>query len=369
MKDLKTNKIVKNRRFFALFLMFLCCVSIHAQYKVVGEDDGAAVAYATIHAENGTLLGLTDEKGIVPQTIKEANGTITIRQIGYQTTTIDLKNVTDGIIKMRPAVHNMNEIVVSSQGKEYIRIRGYYRNFMEENGKLCYFQQGVEDCYFKLNGKSSKSTRVQSSIHYSPDIKLKDNGKLPNVGKLFSALSITTNGRPKINIYNTSELLARTDSMLTDSISHTRKARFHIDGQNKTISMSIDTKDFYGNKSFNLSLLGKLIGLKQFHIEGYKKNQIYKRVEGKGFYTVRDLLSESEHLQLLVKEKKDIKSRNITWFGEKYIIDYELLSKDEMKEKYKNTATSLKLKTPDDIPTLPTAYVEALKTMKVYEDK
>lgn len=40
-----------------------------------------------------------------------------------------------------------------------------------------------------------------------------------------------------------------------------------------------------------------------------------------------------------------------------------------MKEKYKNTATSLKLKTPDDIPALPTAYVEALKTMKVYEDK
>lgn len=351
-------------------LLFFSTISM-AQYRVVDIQDGAAIAYATLHNEAGNTLGTTTERGELPASALQAKGKISITHIGYEPYSVDLSQQKDSLIGMLPITYALKEVSVGSNPNGYMKLKGFFRYYIDEGGKICYYKQGIANHYFKMKNGRPRVTKLNSPMYYAADIQLRKDGKLPNVSKLADCVFVEPEYKVEINHYPTEHLRPHCDTILVNKDKRYKKVKVHTGAENKTIELSslwFENDSAETAKGLNLSLLGKLIGLKRFVVKNTKRNEIY-RYNPNGAHSVCDLISISGHTDVIVKDKGDTKDRAMSIYGEFFVLDYEIIDKEDIATESKKLFDSHNVSRPNTVPRLAEGVEKAVKNMKSITDE
>jgi hypothetical protein len=115
-------------------LIFICVViftfSVYSQstYKktVWDEECDCAVKYATINSDVNDYV-ISNEEGVF--TFKTNNDYATIRMLGYKVKKINLKDVTNDTIYLKPKLYELEEVVIVSDGYFKSMIKSIPKNY------------------------------------------------------------------------------------------------------------------------------------------------------------------------------------------------------------------------------------------------
>lgn len=110
--------------FFTLIAL-LMATALQAQIRVVDIRDNIGVQAASVYDAHNNLLGLTNPKGLLPDT--KGAKEIMVRHISYDVVKVKLGDVKDGMIKLTPREVPIDEFVVMAPKHTREKVDGYYR--------------------------------------------------------------------------------------------------------------------------------------------------------------------------------------------------------------------------------------------------
>lgn len=137
-------------KIITLLLLALLPVVAKAQFTIVDSESGEVIPGAYVFGENGSLLGMSNDKGVV----EGATGKVTLSMLSYEPLTVDATGLT-GEVKLTAQPFALNEATVGKP--EYLKISGTFRDVVTNSGKLVMYREGIMDFYY--NTSSKKWTR------------------------------------------------------------------------------------------------------------------------------------------------------------------------------------------------------------------
>ena len=133
--------IMTKKSLVAFFLILFSVVSMKAQRFQVIDADGDPVPYATVTTVQGKLIGTTDIDGVFENTTE--NKVLCLSQVAYKPLTVNLAEISDGLVTMEDADYVLPDVVVKP--KELLYVQTYYRvTYIDEEGPL-YYRAGIID--------------------------------------------------------------------------------------------------------------------------------------------------------------------------------------------------------------------------------
>lgn len=158
----------KTIRLFLMLLMLLATNTVSAQRIQVVDDDGDAIAYASVMTPDAKFLGITDFDGYLAD-VKGAN-VITVSHVAYKTQTVDLSKLTEKRIVLEDSDFGLKEITVTP--KPYVYVQTYYRTYMyDEHEGIVYYRAGITDNIYERATHKLKTHTTHVSKSYKGIIK------------------------------------------------------------------------------------------------------------------------------------------------------------------------------------------------------
>lgn len=160
--------MIRTLRFILLLGMLLTANTIFAQRIQVVDDDGDAIAYASVMTQDAKFIGITDLDGYLADV--KGNDVITISHVAYKTLTVDLKKQTDKRIVLEDSDFGLAEITVSP--KPYVYVQTYYRVYMyDDHDGIMYYRAGVTDNIYERATHKLKTHTTHVSKSFKGIIK------------------------------------------------------------------------------------------------------------------------------------------------------------------------------------------------------
>ncbi|MBQ6964995.1 MAG: hypothetical protein IJP82_04815 [Bacteroidaceae bacterium] len=125
-------------------------LNLSAQKIQTVDHDGRPIAFAHVMNAEGTLLGVTDQDGILSDV--QGAKTLHITHVTCKPRVIQTTDIHDGRIILDDADFNLPEITVTP--KDWLYIETYYRvAIIQNHNELLFFGEGIYDNYIDLNSK------------------------------------------------------------------------------------------------------------------------------------------------------------------------------------------------------------------------
>lgn len=142
------------KKLFSLACLLWLTQSLLAQRIQVVDDDGDAIAYASVMTEDAQFIGITDNDGF----LADAKGAsvVSISHVAYKTKTVDLTQLADKRITLEDSDFGLTEITVTP--KPYVYVQTYYRLYMyDDHDGIIYYRAGVTDNTYERQTRKLKT--------------------------------------------------------------------------------------------------------------------------------------------------------------------------------------------------------------------
>lgn len=360
----KQSRVARLLILTVIFSIFPC---LKAEIKVTDNATGQALARASVFDKNGVFIAVTDEEGIVPESVTLSSYPINIRYVGY----IPLKLMSPdlGVVTMDEISYTLPEIVVDDVSRNILYLQAYLRTYVTiENAKdtMASLTEQIVDYAIpvgKAKYKGWKKPRVLSQQRYEY---LKIDKKKTSIDTLL----LSDGGKLKARNFNISKKFNMPESILSgDSTVSIKYGKYYPEEKwsvagdyyiYETDDMA-DYKDHY----FQPGLL-KLMGMTAaMSMDDHK--YIFEKGSKPGA-NVENLVAASENFDLIMKGRiikkatEQNEDTNMAYFTEMFVIDRSYLTADEAKELKKDAPVVdiVTFKVPAGIPAPPDKVV-ALK--------
>lgn len=333
---------------------------------IADAGSGAPLPKASIFDKNGSFIGVSNDDGIIPATIKADSYPLNIRYVGYSSADIPTPDL-DKIL-MYESPYELPEIIVNEKERNLLHVTAYVRIFssgIDSTDTLTYFTEQIVDFMLPLDNKAKfkgwEKSRVLASRKYAHIIKNKKTGRVDSLqyeenehsfGPQFYLAGKTT--VPEA-LYS-----GKTSRIGTDG-KYSQKNTWTTIGNNYFLmtDMLADYKDHVYSSNI-LKLLGMTSDLTKYEIL-YKinsdaKGQIRPDMINEVSY-VYDLVMKGKALKWMSGQKEPI---TIHGYGEMFVIDREYLTADDAKALKKNPPeiNAAKFLPPDNIPDIPAEIIK-----------
>lgn len=116
-----------------------------AQTVVIDAETHQPLGGVMVFTSEGSFVDFTDSLGYLPQeTLQE--DTIILQHLAYKSIKAALPTAT---IVMQPTAYNIKEVTVSAKA-DYIKLRGYYREYYITNDSMTKYEDGMVDYYIPM---------------------------------------------------------------------------------------------------------------------------------------------------------------------------------------------------------------------------
>ena len=315
-----------------LLCLFSVCSTVNAQVRLLDEETKAPISFATV-TNKGQLVCYSDTAGYI-KLPADGEAYITIQDVAYQTYESKVKDLPKNVF-LKPLDYSLNDIEVKASHPDYIRLKGYFRNYEVNSEKndstLRSYADGIVEYYVPLNGGGIKhrlieyrsfqngSSKDRDSMSVMENIDLfgikvpnmKSEEPFPNKTK-FGKYQITNEGHLMVN-----GVLAGT--VRTDSL-HRKLMSINMLAPRDKFSLS-----FFG--------LVSVAWIKDIRT-------VYAKLKNDSF-SWSGFISQSEYQKWEAKQRKkhDI---IVDSYSEFYVQEHDYVSKDEVKK--------IKMTSSDKVP-------------------
>lgn len=306
-----------------LVLLFLLTFPVLSQKTVTDSLSKKVISFVEMYSEKTDIIGVTDRNGEISEeqitTINKANiKQVNFRHNNYQSKSVTLKELqmTNNITLVSFQINGINdleEVIVYSNKKKYIKLTAYFRNIQFNNKQPQYYMDGIVEYY--ISTKTGKET-----INILQNRSLKDFNIKQIDEKELIRLNFNIAGVPSFGNFIDYQKLGKeyTINDLNDyflvkkddlEIGIIRKA-----DQNTFLEMEI-----YSKKNQKVMSVFETESI----LENYTVSAIYRKNRNINNNKLKDLMYFKEYREYNIKQKRDIVFTHIDCINEVYIIDKE----------------------------------------------
>ena len=149
---IKYEKTMK--RIIIMLVFVLNVMNLMAQTKIIDSTTKLPVAYAVVYDGKGTVVGQSDELGVV--NLKKGTK-YSISHLGYKSYETDFF-CGEKTILMSPTSYDLKDVSVEAKRKKYYHVRFYYRIVEDVNSIMKYYKEGFVD--YSVNTKNRKTKLI-----------------------------------------------------------------------------------------------------------------------------------------------------------------------------------------------------------------
>lgn len=350
------------RKFIVLTAVLFAAVWARAQQRVTVTDssDRTPVIAATVFAQSGNILGITDNNGTLAG-ISASDYPLTVRCIGYEPATCAAGQPE---IALTPATYALGEVTVTPDDRPVMRMICYIREYSSgatPTDTIQYFAEHTADLFIpipkKVKGLKSKIVfRPLASRHYDRTANSRGVDSVSCRATPRDDISwFQLVGMPVNDLDETEAIRsgARTDSVMGK---HSRRSLMRRTPQAYTVLNDYlsDKKDHRESPLF-FKLLGFTLDLTEL-----STNTAY-RPNDSGHYGPADILSSTMALDILGRGKWIKKAFDsdapvaMHGYFEIYPMSTEYLTVDEANELWRNAPTDVTVTPAPQATPLPEA--------------
>ncbi len=271
------------------------------------------------------LIAVSDIDGRIPK-LKLNKESVSIEHIAYITKRLSAKELSKDVFLEEKSIP-LNECLVTAKKVDYMRLRTYYCSFQLNDSVFKYAREGIMDFYIKLSNHKVKSILRAESVYQNKELTAKDKQRTNMVSDRYTAqpylekhtLLELCQKKKKYNYADSTGLIYKKDIPM---------AVVSRDSLAKVCRINYDNLAEYGGER-NSTLFGyttrlvKVLGAENFLIK-QSSTPSYK-----------DLINSSMYRMIYYKHKKDKYWQRCEVTDELYVLERQLLSKEEMKEAMK----------------------------------
>ncbi len=308
-------------------LMLLNSVLLLAQSHLRDSKTKEPIPYARILNHQGMLIAVSDIEGRIPK-LKLTKDSVSIEHIAYISKKLSVQELNEDVFLEEKSIP-LNECLVTAKKVDYLRLRTYYRSLQLNDSITKYACEGIMDFYIKLSNHKVKRVLRAESIYQNKELIAKDKQRTNMVSDRYTAqpylekhtLLELCQEKKKYDYADSTGLIYKKDIPM---------AVVSRDSLAKVCRIDYDNlAEYGGEKSITLfgytTRLVKVLGTENFLIK-QSSTPSYK-----------DLINSSKYRMIYYKHKKDKHWQRCEITDELYVLERELLSKEEMKEALKKT--------------------------------
>ena len=315
------------RGFTILFLLLFVSLDISGQTILLDKTNGQRISYAQILNNKGAVIGTTDIDGKLPQDLNDE--VVTIQHIAYKPKSVKSSLFkADTPIYLNPIEYQLNAVTVTAKNREYIHLKTYFRSYQLNDSRMKYFRDGYLD--FFIDTKHKDAERFAIKIRNFQNDSLIDMDK-ERANTLVDKYIYT----PSLDGLTLMETLKKEGwKFTTDSIDSRLRLNevvggaIRIDTIQRVLRVEYDV--LATKKKTPKTLFGYTTRLEKYY---QTENYIYNT----DYQSYMDLINRKSYRKLFFSHKKDTKEQMIEIFDELYVLEHEYITKDEMKQKIKQS--------------------------------
>lgn len=349
----------------AAILTIFGIASAYAQKIKTIDTEGNPVGYASIiNAADGKMIGYTNLDGEFVNSAEVPK--ITVTHVAFNTKTVDVASLTDGIITLEDSDWGLSEIVVKP--KDFIYVQTYYRVIYMEDDTLLYYRAGVTDNTYDIAKKKASSSHSHFSKSSMGLLKFLMDRFFGGILDGYSDINpespcVTKKGKGKFTYTQETPTRFRVDyngkrigNMVDDVESHQRR-------------IAIDNKEYmkiiWAEKAENASeKKRKKLEARMESREESQKNRNESRytiyeLDDEGNCGVEDLIARELKIDYDKYSKYNKKYEHIRIWVEVFATDRAYVDKKDLKELKRNNKVDMKyadiqqFEKSHDIPAMP----------------
>ena len=347
-------------------ILAICGIASADAQKIKTVDaEGNPVGYATIiNAVDGKMIGSTNLDG---EFVNSAGvPKIIVTHVAFNTKTVDVASLTDGIITLEDSDWGLNEIVVKP--KDFIYVQTYYRVIYMEDDTLLYYRAGVTDNTYDIAKKKASSSHSHFSKSSMGLLKFLMDRFFGGILDGYSDINpespcVTKKGKGKFTYTQETPTRFRVDyngkrigNMVDDVESHQRR-------------IAIDNKEYmkiiWAEKAENASeKKRKKLEARMESREEREKNRVESRytiyeLDADGNCGVEDFIARELKIDYDKFDKANNKDEHIRIWVEVFSTDRAYVDKEDLKELKRNNKIDMnyadiqQFEKSHDIPAMP----------------
>lgn len=310
-----------------LLMMALAPLTAFAQKRVVSLSDGQPVVFAYAFSDDGTLLGTTDGEGLLPDGLGEADS-VWVSQAAYHPQKVSLRDAAP--VRLSPVGYETAPAEPDQQGKDYLLLRTYYRQFVTGSHGPVMVVDGVKDVYCSLKNGKRKEHAVWSRRRELQEMPAGEQ-KLSHLGS----------GSEAVSEFSPYDMVGRKQEDRQRSLIDKGLAFMHRDAATRTTEMQVDG----GKAMMGMSLPLPLTG---FTLKDVKVTEVFDKAESPTLWNLR---RRQSCVRMQFRNKESREKTSGYQYLEEYMLERSLVTKKEMKAMMKKAEdTTGNCPVPDGVP-------------------
>ncbi|MCB9425604.1 MAG: hypothetical protein H6584_01045 [Flavobacteriales bacterium] len=315
--------------FLVINFLFFNSHSFSQKFSVIDSVFQFGISRVEIYSTDGDLLGLSDDKGVVHESITKSimnskSLEILLLHPSYKTQIVKKSKIFEGGISMEPIIVSLDEVVlVEKLDYKYLKVQVYFRSVQINDDRPHYFMDGIADYYISLRNGDIDADITQWRSFQNNNIK-----QLDTKGKV--QVSFLLAGIPYLNDCLEYKNLINDYSIVKDFNSGNILV-------NKTGQESGVITENERTKLLNLSLIQESNPIKRngFGNESIQKvdnvTAIYNKNESDTDMSVDNLVYYKELRIYDIKNKKEKSYQSVEATHEVFVLSKQLTNKINKK--------------------------------------
>lgn len=331
----------------SLWMGMMATVTSSAQTVVVDRETHQPVGGVIVLSKGGSFIDLTDSLGRLPKAAMSQDS-VTLQHLAYKSLAASLPADT---IRMQAVTYQMKEVEVTAKA-DYIKLRGYYREYNVANDTMLKYEDGMADYYIPLHGGKTRAIYFMS--------------RQGTPGKSPLCIASWTEGITGVGIGEETlmERVAKRRQkgnrdtlsyILTDTLRGTTTAYLDLLGNDDNHTVTVNLLFYKAQLTDNEKVAvykyddGRLSQLNLisfcYHKRWWDKSKMLRKAATKGYVPVGEAVEDD--------------------FSEFYVTERDVVSKEQMKTAWKTrTGGENKCTIPSSVPQLSDKLLQELSRLK-----
>lgn len=145
------------KRIALSILSLFLTLAATAQTVVIDGETHRPLGGVMVFTKGGSFIEFTDSLGHLSKEVLEKDSII-LQHLAYKSIGVRLPKDT---IAMMPTAFNIKEVSVTAKA-DYIKLRGYYREYSVANDAMLKYEDGMVDYYIPINGGKTRAVYLMS---------------------------------------------------------------------------------------------------------------------------------------------------------------------------------------------------------------
>jgi hypothetical protein len=177
--------MTKIREFYILLLLLTSLVN--AQVVIKDSISNDSVPYVEFFSKQSELIGVTDSRGEVSINLLNKINNLKSQEVivshpFYKSKQIDINQLkSKPTVLLSPIYNKLNEVIISTKQKKYLKVKAYYRILCNTNENLHNYVDGIVDYYIDVHKNKIKTQVLSNRIFKNNNLKVYESGLISNL--------------------------------------------------------------------------------------------------------------------------------------------------------------------------------------------